>query len=76
MENKVINISKKTFINVLIILFSLIAVAIAFTYLIPQGEFATINSNDGSVSIDYSKFSYIEGGKGINIFKGIFSPNG
>ena len=74
MENKVINISKKTFINVLIILLSLIAVAIAFTYLIPQGEFATINNNDGSVSIDYSKFSYIEGGKGINIFKGIFSP--
>ena len=73
-ENKIINISKKTFINVLIILFSLIVVSTVFTYLIPKGEFATVNNPDGSTSIDYSNFIYIDGAKGINIFKGLFSP--
>lgn len=73
-ENKIINISKKTFINVLIILFSLIVVSTVFTYLIPKGEFAKVNNHDGSTSIDYSNFIYIDGAKGINIFKGLFSP--
>ncbi len=39
-ENKaLININKRSFINVLIILFSLMVIAFALTYLIPQGSY-------------------------------------
>jgi uncharacterized ion transporter superfamily protein YfcC len=39
-ENKaLININKRSFINVLIILFSLMVIAFVLTYLIPQGSY-------------------------------------
>ncbi|MBO4323357.1 MAG: hypothetical protein J5836_01720, partial [Clostridia bacterium] len=66
---KLIDISKKTFISVLILLFALVVGSIVLTYILPKGEFATV---DGSV--DYKSYSVIEGASGINIFKGIFSP--
>lgn len=73
MDNKVINISKKTFINVLIILFSLIIVSIGITYIVPKGTFEVINI-DGEITFNYSKYIPLENESGINIFKGLFAP--
>ena len=70
-NNKVINISKKTFISVVIILFSLIIVATALTYIVPRGMFESIPNSD---ELDYSKYVALKDVGGINIFKGIFSP--
>ena len=65
-----INISKKTFIQVTCLLLGLMVLAIVLTYVIPKGEFGTLA--DGSP--DYS--AYIPRGdiKGVNIAKGIFAP--
>ncbi|MBQ2306665.1 MAG: hypothetical protein II184_04040, partial [Clostridia bacterium] len=65
-----INISKKTFIQVTCLLLGLMVLAIVLTYVIPKGEFGTLP--DGSP--DYS--AYIPRGdiKGVNIAKGIFAP--
>ena len=71
MNNKVINISKKTFINVTIILFSLIVLATILTYVIPRGTFESLPNNEG---YDYSKYIPLDDTSGINIFKGLFSP--
>lgn len=70
-NNKVINISKKTFISVVIILFSLIIVATVLTYIVPRGMFESIPNSD---ELDYSKYVALKDVGGINIFKGIFSP--
>ena len=69
---KLIDISKKTFISVLILLFALVAVAIVLTYVLPKGEF--LKNADGT--LDYASYSVLEGASGINIFKGIFDGNG
>ena len=74
MENtknkKLINISKKTFIGVAILLFLLMAVAIVLTYTLPKGEFGTLENGE----TDYTTFINLGKEGGINIFKGIFSP--
>ena len=67
---KLIDINKKTFISVLILLFALVIGSIALTYILPKGEFG-LNA-DGTT--DYKTYIAIEGASGINIFKGIFSP--
>ena len=74
MNNKVIDISKKTFINVVIILSFLILLSILLTYIIPNGVFKTTIDSAGNSIIDYTSFEKLEGFKGINILKGIFSP--
>lgn len=73
-ENKIINMSKKTFITVVIMLFALILFATTLTYILPKGEFGTITNPDGTIITDYSQYIVKEGATGINIFKGIFSP--
>lgn len=74
MNNKVINISKKTFINVVIILFSLVIVAIGITYIIPKGVFEEVSGVDGSITYNYENYIELEEKGGINILKGIFAP--
>jgi uncharacterized ion transporter superfamily protein YfcC len=69
-NNKLINISKKTFIGVAILLFLLMAVAITLTYVLPKGEFATLENGE----TDYNTLIDLGKEGGINIFKGIFSP--
>ena len=69
-NNKLINISKKTFIGVAILLFLLMAVAIILTYVLPKGEFATLENGE----TDYNTLIDLGKEGGINIFKGIFSP--
>ena len=69
-NNKLINISKKTFIGVAILLFLLMAVAIVLTYVLPKGEFAVLENGE----TDYHTLIDLGKEGGINIFKGIFSP--
>ena len=71
-EGKLIDISTKTFISVLVLLFALMVGAIILTYVVPKGEYLTTNIN-GEEVIDYSSYHKLDGEKGINIFKGIFS---
>ena len=62
MENKkIVNISKNTFISVVIILFVLILMSIGLTYLIPKG-----------IMID-NNYQVIEDANGIAIWKGLLS---
>ncbi|MBO7408103.1 MAG: hypothetical protein J6V14_10790, partial [Clostridia bacterium] len=65
-----INISKKTFIQVTCLLLGLMILAIVLTYVIPKGEFGTLA--DGSP--DYSAYIPRDDIKGVNIVKGIFAP--
>ncbi len=69
-NKKLLNISKKTFISIVILLACLIILSIVLTYILPKGDFLTLA--DGT--IDYSTFVENHDIKGVNIFKGIFSP--
>ncbi|MBQ3417247.1 MAG: hypothetical protein IJH32_05380 [Ruminococcus sp.] len=69
-EKSLINISRKTFIQVTALLLGLLILSIVLTYIIPAGSFGV--SADGS--LDYSVFEYLEGVKGIEIWKGVLAP--
>ena len=68
-QNKLLNISKRTFLSVVILLLALMALSIILTYAIPKGDFGEV---DGV--IDYSTYIARNDIKGINLFKGIFAP--
>ena len=68
-NNKLLNISKKTFISIVILLFVLIVLSIILTYIIPRGAFSVV---DGVTN--YSDYQLLPDKGGINIFKGIFAP--
>lgn len=74
MNNKVLTISKKSFISVVIILLTLIVVSITLTYIIPRGMFGTITDSLGNDVIDYTNYIRLTDAKGINLFKGILAP--
>lgn len=74
MDNKVVNISKKTFINVVILFAVLLVVSIVATYVIPRGTFGLITNPDGSIVEDYTNYIPLNDKSGINILKGIFAP--
>ena len=65
-----INISKKTFIQVTALLLGLLIAAIALTYVIPAGSFG--EKADGS--IDYSIYYGLDDNRGIALWKGILAP--
>lgn len=65
-----INLSTKTFIQVVVLLFVLMLAAIVLTYVIPKGAFGT--SPDGTT--DFSVYTPVEGAKGIPIWKGLLAP--
>lgn len=69
-NKKIIDLSTKTFIQVVLFLFAIVILSIVLTYLIPRGEFGL--NPDGSMN--YLDYREIEGERGINIFKGIFAP--
>ncbi len=70
-KNKtLINISKKTFIQVTALLLALLVFSIVLTYVIPAGRFGT--NPDGTV--DYSVYEKAEGVRGIPLWKGILAP--
>ena len=65
-NDKLINISKKTFISVIIFLLVLMVFSIVLTYIIPKGEFKL--AEDGTPL--YNEYTEITDMKGINILKG------
>lgn len=72
-NNKIIDINKKSFFSIVLILFVLMIFSIIITYIIPKGMFETIIDANGNTIIDYNKFIPLNDIKGINIFKGLFS---
>lgn len=68
-NNKLLNISKKTFISIVILLGILMVLSIVLTYILPKGDFLVLENG----TVDYSTFIRNDDLKGINIFKGIFS---
>lgn len=69
-KKALIDISKKTFIQVTALLLGLLIVAIVLTYVIPGGSFGT--HADGSV--DYSTYHALKGSGGIELWKGVLAP--
>ncbi len=69
-RKRLINISQKTFIQVIILLAALMATAIILTYIVPRGEFSTLA--DGSP--DYLKYIRRDDLSGLPILQGIFAP--
>ena len=70
-KNKtLINISKKTFIQVTALLLALLVVSIVLTYVIPAGRFGT----DPDGTVDYSVYEKVEGVRCIPLWKGILAP--
>ncbi len=72
-NSKLINISKKTFISVLILLLALMIVAIVLTYVVPKGQFGT-KVVDGEEVVDYQTYIALPDAKGIPIWKGLLAP--
>jgi len=69
-KKTLINISKKTFIQVTGLLVSLLIFSIILTYIVPKGTFGTLP--DGST--DYLTYIPVNDVKGINLARGIFAP--
>ena len=68
-----LNISVKSFLTALVVIFALMMAAFALTLLIPGGAYARIPDADGNMIIDTENgFSYVEGG--IPVWKWILSP--
>ncbi|MBQ1820414.1 MAG: hypothetical protein II117_02305 [Clostridia bacterium] len=65
-----LNLSAKTFIEVVALLIVLMICAIVLTYVIPKGAFGT--TADGKP--DYLTYRPVEGAKGIPIHKGLLAP--
>ena len=65
-----VNLSTKTFIQVVVLLFVLMLAAIVLTYVIPKGAFGT--TADGKT--DYLDYRPVEGAKGIPVWKGLLTP--
>lgn len=72
-NNKLINISRKTFISVLVLLLLLIAVSTILTYVVPKGEFG-VTVVDGKEEVNYLKYNQLPDESGIPVWKGILAP--
>ena len=70
-ERTLINISKKTFIQVVLLLFALLVFSIILTYVIPRGTFPR-DPETGEIT-DYSGYMTTED-RGIPLWKGLLSP--
>ena len=72
-KNKLVNISEKSFVSVLILLFVLMAVSIALTYMVPKGAYQT-TVVDGKEVTDYQSYVPLPDEAGIPVWKGILAP--
>lgn len=70
-ERTLINISKKTFIQVVLLLFALLFLSIILTYVIPRGTFPR-DPETGEIT-DYSGYMSTED-SGIPLWKGLLAP--
>ncbi len=69
-SKKLIDISKKTFIQVVLLLAGLMLLAILMTHILPKGAFGVLP--DGSP--DYLTYHEISGAKGIPVWQGLLAP--
>lgn len=70
---KGLNISVKSFITAIIVIFALMVVAYILTLVIPSGEYQRIEDASGNLVIDTSaEFSFIDGG--LPFWKWLLSP--
>ncbi len=69
-KKTLVNLSIKTFIQVVTLLFVLMLAAIVLTYVVPKGEFGI--KADGTT--DYLDYRPIENAKGIPVWKGLLAP--
>lgn len=74
LQNKIIDINKKTYVGIVIMLASLIVFSIIVTFIVPKGTFESYVNEYGEIVFDYTKYIKLPEQSGINIFKGIFSP--
>ena len=72
-QKKGLNISVKSFITALVVIFALMVASYALTLLIPGGEYARTVDDNGNMIIDTENgFDYVEGG--IAFWKWALSP--
>lgn len=72
-EKKGLNISAKSFITAIVVIFILMAVTYALTFIIPGGEYArTVDANGNTVIDTEGGFRFVDGG--ISFGKWILSP--
>lgn len=72
-EKKGLNISAKSFILAIIIIFALMVLTYILTFIVPGGEYARIIDDSGRTVIDTAAgFKYVQGG--IPFWKWILSP--
>ena len=55
-NNKIIDINKKTYILIILMLAALIVFSIVVTYIVPNGTFETYINEFGEEVFDYSKY--------------------
>lgn len=72
-ENKGLNISVKSFVTAIVIIFVLMVLTYVLSFIVPGGEYARMTDANGDVIIDtQGGFSYVEGG--IPFWKWLLSP--
>lgn len=72
-EKKGLNISTKSFITAIAVIFVLMSLTYILTFMIPGGEYTRILDSSGNMVIDSSsEFKYVDGG--ISFIKWILSP--
>ena len=71
-ENKGLGISAKSFIGALVIIFVLMCLTYALTFVIPSGEYGKIVDINGGESIMTNSFKYVDGG--MPLWKWLLSP--
>ncbi len=69
-SRSLVDLSKKTFIQVTALLFALVIAAIALTWVIPKGSFGVYP--DGSTN--YLEYERLDGASGIPVWKGLLAP--
>ena len=72
-NQKLINISQKTYLIALVMLAALIILSIVLTYVIPRGAFGVV-IEDGVEVIDYNHYYTLPDTKGIPLWKGLLAP--
>ena len=71
-QKKGLDISAKSFIGAIVIIFALMCLTYVATFLIPGGEYARITDENGTQTIVTDSFKYVEGG--VPFLKWILSP--
>ena len=71
-EKKGLDISAKSFIGAIVIIFALMCLTYVATFLIPGGEYARVTDANGMDTIVTDSFKYVEGG--VPFLKWVLSP--